>query len=68
MVRQTRSIVALLMRLGTERRVQGFLAMELPVIPRRKSPSLLCGRPGEERPPLESAEPGAQISAPQYLQ
>ena len=40
MVRQTRSIVALLMRLGTERRVQVFLAMILPVIARMKSPSI----------------------------
>ena len=40
MVRQTRSIVALLMRLGTDRRVQVFLAMILPVISRMKSPSI----------------------------
>ena len=40
MVRHTRSIVALLMRLGTDRRVQVFLAMILPVISRMKSPSI----------------------------
>ena len=40
MVRQARSIVSLLMRLGTDRRVQVFLAMILPVISRMKSPSI----------------------------
>ena len=40
MVRQTRSIVAMLMHLGTDRRVQVFLAMILPVISRMKSPSI----------------------------